>query len=457
VTHHRQALFAGALAVAVAALVVWIYWTPADSRRMADFGADYISARAWVRGDNPYDPLPELAERHLDVSLRTNMSAEWRNPHMPVQILATAPTAELPFSTAKNMWLLLSALCTGVGLYLVGRELDWSAAAALVAGAAGLIAPTVQADLLHVQVNGILMLLVVLAWRELRRGRDLRAGVLLGAATAIKLFPAFLLIVLLRQKRVRAALSQIVSAVALIGIGVVAVGGASALEFATIAAPDNFERFRAYPGNLSLASLPFRLFDIGPPAATLVALAVCGLCALLALRTPARFSGDPFWAAVPWMVLASPIAWGHYMVMALPVLLIGLSRRRQLDCPPWVWAGAMLVVLGGWGIELLAGTSVPTEHLWLAEMTGLLTLAAAEWRCRQTVDITLRPATLSLVSGHVTKGGKPWTSMIWFGSTRAMRTHSICRRLERDSRSDPGRRRAPVPPAQVRDWTGQGS
>ncbi|MEX2556543.1 MAG: hypothetical protein WEB06_13070, partial [Actinomycetota bacterium] len=58
--------------------------------------------------------------------------------------------------------------------------------------------------------------------------------------------------------------------------------------------------------------------------------AVAGAVILL-LAPRARLSSDPFWAAVPLMLLAWPIVWIHYLVLALPwVLVAGREVPRRL-------------------------------------------------------------------------------------------------------------------------------
>jgi hypothetical protein len=66
-----------------------------------DFTQDYVSAQAWLRGDDPYAPTAVLIERSLGGSTGyyTFIERGQRNPHPPALIVLT-----VPFSFCRTRW-----------------------------------------------------------------------------------------------------------------------------------------------------------------------------------------------------------------------------------------------------------------------------------------------------------------------------------------------------------------
>lgn len=362
-----------------------------------DFTQDYVSARAWAAGQDPYGPTADLGRRFLGTeaaSLRT-VYPDRRNPHLPAELVVVRPLTRLSYRAARVAWLFLMALCMAVGVALAARTAGWGAAASVVAGAGALATPVAQKDLLYGQINGLLVLLLVMGWRWARAGSDARAGIALGVATALKLFPALLVVPLLRQRRARAAAWQVGTAVVVSASAALAVGLGATGRFLTEAAPENFRFWRAAPMNLSLVAMPFRWLSRSvwrPDApdvetlAAILALALLAACVVAAVRTPARLTGDPFWAAVPWMLLAIPLSWEFSLVLVLPALLLALARG-PLPTPLILLAIAIVVIGIPPGLASPApGNSIGVTMLGYGLPTyALVALGVGEWRRRRGV------------------------------------------------------------------------
>jgi len=302
-----------------------------------DFLQDYVSARAWRDGADPYTETAVLRDAYVGDAINDGAPVGQANPHPPLAFLIVSPLSFLSYDAARALWLVLSAGAIALAIGAVARELGASRAAAAVAGMGVLALPVVQKDLSFGQNNGMILVLLAGTWLSMRRDRHVAAGVLLGLAVAIKLYPIFLLIPLVRVGARRPATWTLLSAAGTWGVAAVLVGWSAIVTFATDVSPANFDYWRAGPMNLSLIALPFRwlaenpwrdaAFDL-PVLAAAAAVLAAAACLVAAASTRARATGDVFWAGVPWMILATPLAWEHYLVLAIPV--VGLAMMRAI-------------------------------------------------------------------------------------------------------------------------------
>ena len=333
-----------------------------------DYSPDYVSAKEWRAGGDPYAPLPELNEKYFgpeDATAR-QYEPDQRNPHPPSLLLLYAPLSAGTIEIARLILLVVMLVSTFLAMFLFLREIGIVTPTAAVLGIGTLALPIVGFDQRWAQMNGLLLLSLVLAWRDLRRGHDLRAGFLLGAATALKIYPWMFVIPLLRTKRFKAAGWMVASAIGATLLSVAALGIGPARAFLEIATPGNVEIWGAAPNSISLVTLPFRLFAsnrwLDPSVAVPSYVGWIGVvavvaCLIAAWHNSAAVSKDPFWAVVPWMILATPIAWPHYLVAALPLGLLMLlrsgsaSRQLQLACG----IGFLFFAVGPSYLEWLSG------------------------------------------------------------------------------------------------------
>ncbi|MFY9820318.1 MAG: glycosyltransferase family 87 protein [Thermoanaerobaculia bacterium] len=294
----------------------------------------------------------------------------------PLTALLVLPVAGLPYPAARVVWLVTSWLCLVAAGFLLVRILGNDRTAVLAVAACWALGGTVAENLVLGQVNPLLLFLVVLAWWGMSRGRGGVAAVAIGLATALKLWPAVLLIPLAAWHW-RRAVAGLGAALALVAL--------SWLPFLGLPPPHSPARADYWLGtpallNFSLPAVALRLADPPVPgqilplswrngndpltfrlaprqgafsaglAGVLLALGA-GLLLWAARRSGRGREGElpAMAAAVSLALLASPISWYHYQLLQLPGL--ALLARRWSDRP----------AARGW---------------WLARLLGLAALAA---------------------------------------------------------------------------------
>jgi len=354
-----------------------------------DFTPDYMSASALIHGSDPYAPLSSLVHYLGPNSSYFGASTfEARNVHTPLDVVLIVPLAVFPYRVARILWLLimaiLAALATGLTVRTFGVSREWSTVCAI-----GVLAlPIFQKDLVYAQSHGLLLLLFVSAWLALRKGKDRGTGFALGAASAWKLFPALMVIPLIRLKRWR-ALGWMIGSGAVIGLtSALIVGLTPTREFISRATPKNFEFWRSAPMNLSAAGIAYRWLTRSywrpqgvnvPALATTVVVILIALCVVAMFATPGRRMGI-YWGVMPFLLLVSPLAWDTYLVLMTPFLIGALvhgGRRAPtmialaiiaIGIPPWLPGPPALVP----DIAQLLGYALPTY--------ALIVLGISEWR-----------------------------------------------------------------------------
>ena len=327
-----------------------------------DFALDYSSATAVRHGVDPYAPIKELVGRyvHPPANVLRNHVLPGGNWHPPFKIVLTIPLTLLPYQSAGVLWELITAACIAFAIGLFGREVGWGPRTAAIAGIAACAIPVAQIDLSAGQLNGPILLLLVLAWRYLRRNADVAAGAALGVAAALKFFPAFLALPLLGMKRWKAFASAAVTAFVLTLAGLAVIGASSAGGYLGALRNEAFNYWETSPANVSWWGLATRWLapngwvHAGVDARTLAhLLAAAGavLLAVVAIRSPDGATGERFWAAVPLMLLAWTIVWDHYLLLAAPWAI--LAVREALD------RGSMRRVLVALLISIVILTGFP--------------------------------------------------------------------------------------------------
>jgi alpha-1,2-mannosyltransferase len=204
------------------------------------------------------------------------------------------------------------------------------------------VALPLQTNFEHLNMNPLLLALVVAAAADLREGRETRAGVWVGLATALKLFPGLLLAYLAFRRRWRGvavggAVAAVATAAALLPYGVG--GGLDVLgDWLHIVRQGGWA---VAPGNQSIAALVTRLGG-GREVTLAVDLLVLAAAALALQRTTAeRDTVGEVGLVALLAVLVSPIAWWHYYVLLFPVWLTALTRYPPMDRR--IWSGALVV------------------------------------------------------------------------------------------------------------------
>jgi hypothetical protein len=355
-----------------------------------DFTADYVSAKAHLDGLDPYGSSSALEHRYV-TPLGSPPKGLDANPHPPAHVTLAIPLARLSFPTARAIWVAALALSFAIALGLALKEMgvSWFWAAPIAIGCLWL--RITRISLLTAQIDGLLLLLITLGWLALRRGRERAAGISLGIATALKFFPAFLLLPLLRSRRLQAARWHVGCTIVLTVATSALFGQSAVWTFLRRAAPENLRNWAGAPHNLSLTAIPLRWLltnhwrpgslDV-PVIAFALVLGIFMLCAVAAWSSPAHLSGDSFLASIPWMLLATPLFWPNELVLVLPLIsAIALrNRERGFTTFPWPLLAAMIVAWGSPRGFIDSPVAAWSQVLyWMAATYALMWIALNEW------------------------------------------------------------------------------
>jgi alpha-1,2-mannosyltransferase len=204
------------------------------------------------------------------------------------------------------------------------------------------------------QLTFLLVLLVTSAWALDRSDRPAAAGVLVGAAAALKLFPAYLVIYLAARGRWRGVLAAAATFAALTLATSAVLGWPAYRDYVCTVLP-TLEKFRSYSFNLAFFGFWHKLFDPASERGWITplwyspALARCGalasdlaVTALVVIRASRATTRDQrdgaFALPVTAMLLVSPVTWDY----SLPLLLvpIAVATRAAMATP---WSAAPLV------------------------------------------------------------------------------------------------------------------
>ena len=331
-------------------------------RTLPDFFQEYAAARNWLDGRRIYEDHHDAAPRVVGVSLDDRRALVFVNAHPPTSVVVAIPFAKLAFADAFLTWNLVSLGALAASLWIVQRQLripisPWSAGP--VVALVMLCFPLWEQCRLG-QLKLILMLLVTGTWAAERSGRPWLAGILLGAAAAIKLFPAFLLVYYALRGRWRVVSAGILTVGALTAL-TAAVLGLDAYRDYFVKVLPAIQWFRVGWNNDSIWGFWSRLFDpapehlrdrslteplyYSPTLATSLSLASClALIGVLAwvVRGEATSRQDDltFSLAATAMLLVSPICWEHYLLLLLVPLAV-----VWVELPPTRFARALFLVI----------------------------------------------------------------------------------------------------------------
>ncbi|MFJ6741532.1 glycosyltransferase family 87 protein [Streptomyces sp. NPDC091279] len=346
------------------------------------------AARTWLAGGSPYD-----------------------DPHflyLPSAVLAAAPQALLPVSVLRVLvpvavsGCLLAGWACALRLYCV--PLRSRCAVLGLLGSAACFAPFGHL-LLLANWTATAALALPLALLLAGRGRWTAAGVVLGAAIALKplLAPVALLFVFARRTRALAAL-VLVPAVASAGAALLL---PDPLGFVTRTLPfllrgdDGFVRlYEASPA----AVLP----RLGVPqtVAEGIALLLCAAgvaCAYLRWHGPGPDALRLAETAAGLMLsafLVSRPSYDHYLLVVVPLLLAGVPYAGSVARTPWFWL-ALAPQLTGLSLPYLE----PPQRRAFKDAFTLVTLAVTV--ARHNVRSRLLGAPATAVAGKVTMNGDP--------------------------------------------------
>jgi hypothetical protein len=366
-----------------------------------DIMQDIVSADQWWKGSSLY-PFPMTEQIHqmleaqpvrwslgsLAPALRARevsayeitIASHWVQAHPPLMTFAVAlPMRLLGARPTILLMNFVSLLALGASVLLLlrgfGVSVSRTQCAAIIALLLGWY-PVIY--LLRVGQSGLLLLLLMIAgWHFLRKGQPVAAGVAIGLATALKLYPGLLLVYLLLRNRKAFTSAVGTVAVAFLSIGLLA--GWSVFRQYSVTVDFVTEAYRNYPSNFSLMgwltylSRPTHLSELWTGGIFLVlAAGMMAVPCLMRAAGPSWSEGrregpcptpdDALYGTlIALMPLLSPIAWQHYwVVLVFPLFVIALRVAEQDD---WKMLAAFCCLLA------LLSIPEPTFNGWI-ELAG---------------------------------------------------------------------------------------
>jgi hypothetical protein len=314
-------------------------WTKAHEY---DALADWKGARLFVLGQSPYtaEGLAAIGQSSMG--------------HPPTTPFWYLPLAGFEKSVVAQLSSVLLFMLLPLHTFLCAKELKYPVplAIALLVSSAVLTTSWFPYHFDAIQYSEPIAFLYVIAWWQLRRNRDVSAGVCLGAALTIKLFPGLLLILLLVARRFRALFAAVGTYLAIAAVMTRGYGWNSWLDF--FKQQDGIAR--DWLGSLQNSSLPGLVVRLMTPAcegqghpskrATIISL----VCSLLLVGLAwwssrahlkearvgdARAIDLPFALFVLLSAFLNAWAWEHYYVLTIQPLFIliatfGSVWRRAL-------------------------------------------------------------------------------------------------------------------------------
>jgi hypothetical protein len=328
--------------------------------QIIDYYQDWGSARNYWTNLPVYTQHTTSIPRHLALLSNPVRSIEY-NAHPPTSVLLGLPLGCLAYPDAVFLWnvISLAALAASLTILAIGLAVPWKIFLPTLA-LLPLCLP-VLGNLQMGQLTLVLTAIVTAIWFLDRSGRIYSPGILLGCATAIKLFPAYLLVYYAARRQFQLVFTAICTVLVLTVATTLILGTDTYRDYMAIVLP-RLRTFQGFGYNLSVAGFWHKLFD---PHAEItltthlrpsLTLAHCGtivsdlvltlIVASLAYRAKTLAQRDlAFSAAVTAMLLASPVAWDITLLLLLvPIAVIARTTYR----PSWVPIALTFVVTAIW-------------------------------------------------------------------------------------------------------------
>ena len=323
---------------------------PGNLQEGGDFFQDWASARDWLEGRSPYEKLSDSLERLMGIPVasegKPGASMDITvNAHPPFSLLVILPFALLPYEQALLAWNMVMLGIFFGSLWVCWRllELPWCSWSILPAVTVFLLCGPVQSQIIQGQWNFLLLALLVGTWWAIRREQQLLAGCLIGLATAIKFTPAFFLLYFLLQRQWKALLWALITFALSMLVMLALLGTQTWFDYFQRVLPI-VKGFEGSWVNISLHGFFGKLFfpeypGLLPPLSDsaflgklLSLVARAGLLAMYVLLNLIRWPASRermFHFGLVVMLLVAPISWDHYLLQAIPALLLCWKDLRQ--------------------------------------------------------------------------------------------------------------------------------
>lgn len=305
-----------------------------DSYAERDFSSYYVWGAALRRHIDPYTTNLDPLARQLGVHIKAGATANYP----PTFIMLWEPLASLGPVAAYWIWIALSLiLLAGTLMLLFGRRIGLPSMVAFELAALAILYEPLKIHFYFAQTQVLILFLIVAAMAQLKRGSDGSAGMILALASLLKAYPLVLGAYLILTRRWRGAAFMTVGvligfAITLAIVGLPGLGffGSSSLNMnlqlagpgrrllPTVSIAGTLERVFLYSDLLPLHDLAREVLTI----AGYVFVLALTVVATLSSAIDQRRSKQAFGLWVTAMVLLTPGAWIHYMVLLLAPLAL---------------------------------------------------------------------------------------------------------------------------------------
>jgi hypothetical protein len=339
--------------IVVCATIAWIVAAPALANLFAqlpgrthewDFSVRYVASLSLRRGFNPYltDLSPLAAEQSLHIGTLI------RDDQTPTFLMCFEPLTLLSPTTAYWVWIgiNLAAFATAFYVLLISFSRCIPSLALLI-GAFAVSYPPFREHMVFAQSQGLMLCLVALSMLAARRSHDNIAGGLIGFAALLRAYPFLLLGYFATRRRWRAVSSALL-VMCVVGIlTLVVVGARNSFSFVSVwsVGQSGSGYWPNIPADIAISGFVYRAFhgfssepyspgaSVGQIATVVICDAsVLALSAWSSIRAPVEEDYElrtfPLWVVA--MLLVSPLAWIHYMVLLyVPLVLIAVAGIRR--------------------------------------------------------------------------------------------------------------------------------
>jgi hypothetical protein len=341
---------------------VWIKAMRPDLDRVNDFYQDWGSARNYWVGLPIYTHHATSVPQHLGLSSNPVPSIEY-NAHPPTSVLLALPLGRLSYPNAVLVWNVISLIAFCASLKIVVTELVYSRTLLVPTLALMAFCHPIYGNIYQGQLTLILVLLVTAIWALERSGWSYLAGLLVGAAAAVKLFPAYLVVYYVARGRFRPLFAAALAFLSLTTVTALILGQTSYHDYINIVI-NNQTKFRSFAYNLSIAGFWHKLFcpvdetgsveplwlcpNLARWGTVLSDLAITMIVVMVTYRARTSVQRDlAFASTVAAMLLISPVTWDF----SLPLLLVSIavvadSARRSHS--GWTIVALVMILTVDW-------------------------------------------------------------------------------------------------------------
>ncbi len=329
-----------------------------------DFTSYLLAARALRDGGNPYQlkmPFPYLYPLFAAFGL--------------------IPLTYVPYWLANAIWLVLCVAGLAAGCLALERGGQRRRLAVPALVALLVFFSPIQSNMIHGQINSIVLFCCVMFYCAYARNRAAPAGAWLAAAVAVKVLPAVLLLFLIVRRKYRILLWTLLFTGLLCLLPVLVAGRELPAYYRSYC--DAFvwpSLTRSMPNSPTHFSLQGAVACFLPSVPLLWQKVLCGLAvaaALFAVERAAARSGDsrrdiwPFCAYLVACMLLSPVVETHHFVLAAPAVFL-LGVKAFLD-RAWM-TPTVVLCLGGFVVCFNLAAWDGTKLSYFASLAILLAL-----------------------------------------------------------------------------------